>query len=68
MILANDQLSTGHVTIWLVGGGSTTAAASQGGTVGSMAYNAGVTGYRWTNDSGATRTVAFMAFRTRNTA
>ena len=69
MILANDQLSTGYVTIWLVGFGNATAAASHGGTpVGSMAYNAGVAGYRWTNDSGATRTVAFMAFRTRNTA
>ena len=69
MIIANDQLSTGYVTIWLVGGGNTTAAASHGGTpVGSMAYNAAVAGYRWTNNSGETRSVAFAVFRTRNTA
>ena len=69
MILANDTNSTGYVTIWLVGGGATTAAASHGGTpVGSMAYNGAVAGYRWTNNSGETRSVAFAVFRTRNTA
>ena len=68
MIIANDQFNTGYVTIWLVGGGVTSAVSSVGGTVGSMAYEGSVNGYRWTNNSGQTRDIAFMAFRTRNTA
>ena len=67
MIIANNN-SAGGVTIYICGGGGTTAVASQGTQVGTLAYNSGVAGYRWTNNSGSTIIVTFCIIRTRNTA
>jgi hypothetical protein len=67
MLLVNNW-SSGAVTIYLCGGGNTTAVASVTGTVGSFAYNSGIAGYTWTNNSGATAAFGFQFFRTRTTA
>lgn len=65
-ILANNYTS-GAVQCWLVGGG-TVVSVSSTGAVGSLAYNAGVSGYRWTNNSGSTATFGFFCIRTRPNA
>jgi len=67
MFLVNNH-NLGSVTIWLVGGGSTSAVSYVGATVGSVAYTVGIGGYTFTNNSGSTATFSFMFFRTRNTA
>jgi len=67
MIVINNHTS-GGVTIWLVGAGSTTAVASNGTQVGTMAYNAGIAGYTWTNNSGGTNIFGAAIIRTRTTA
>ena len=67
MLLVNNW-SNGAVTIYLCGGGNTLTVASVGGTVGSFAYNSGIAGYTWTNNSGATVPFGFQFFRTRSTA
>jgi hypothetical protein len=65
MLVVNDHTS-GGVTIYLGGGGATTAVASVSGTVGSFTYNAGVNGYTFTNTAATTRTFGFFFVRTRN--
>jgi hypothetical protein len=67
MLIVNNY-NNGNVTIWLCGGTSTLAVASAGGTVGSFAYNAGINGYRWTNNSGSAATFGFFFVRTRGGA
>jgi hypothetical protein len=64
MLVVNNW-SNGHVTIFLSGGGGTAAIGSVGGTVGSFAYNAGISGYTWTNNYGSTSTFGFFFVRTR---
>ena len=67
MLVVNNW-TNGAVTIYLFGGGSTAAIGSVVGTVGTTAYNSGVAGYRWTNNSGSSGTFGFFYIRTRNTA
>jgi hypothetical protein len=68
MLIVNNW-TDGQVTIYLCGGGSTGVVANVAGTqVGSFAYNAGIAGYRWTNNYGSTATFGFFFVRTRNTA
>jgi hypothetical protein len=67
MLVVNNW-TNGGVTIWLCGAGSTSAVASVVGTVGSFAYNAGINGYRWTNNYGSTVTFGFFFVRTRTGA
>jgi hypothetical protein len=64
MLVVNNW-SNGHVTIFLCGGGGTAAIGSVGATVGSLAYNAGIGGYTWTNNYGSTTTFGFFFVRTR---
>ena len=67
MLLVNHY-TNGHVTLWLCGGGNTVAVASAGTQVGSLAFNSGISGYTWTNNSGSTATFGFQFFRTRYSA
>jgi hypothetical protein len=68
MLVANNQSGTGAVTIYLCGGGNTSAVSNVGTQVGTFAYNAGINGYRWTNNVGSTATFGFFFVRTRNAA
>jgi hypothetical protein len=67
LIMANRQDTSGNVSLWIVGStGVVNLANSTGSAVsGSIAYNSGISGYRWTNDTGGTITVAFAAVKTR---
>jgi len=65
-MLVVNQYNNGAVTIYLCGGGVTTAVASVAGTVGSFAYNAGIGGYTWTSSN--TTNYGFFFLRTRPTA
>jgi hypothetical protein len=65
-MLVVNQYNNGAVTIYLCGGGGTSAVASIAGTVGSFAYNSGIAGYTWT--SSVTTTYGFFFLRTRATA
>ncbi len=67
MLVANNW-ANGNVTIYLCGGGVTTAVGSVGGQVGTLAYNGGIGGYTWTNNYGSTTTFGFFFVRTRITA
>jgi hypothetical protein len=67
MLLVNNQAS-GHITIWLCGSGNTGAVSSVGSTVGTFTYVAGINGYRWTNNYGASAPFGFFFVRTRNGA
>ena len=67
MVVMNNH-STGGVTIWLAGAAITTAVANNGTQVGTMAYNAGIDGYTWTNNSGVTSVFGAAIIRTRTGA
>jgi hypothetical protein len=67
MIVVNDW-TDGTITIFLAGGGSTSAAASAAGQAGTLHYNSGVTGYRWCNNKGYAACFGFLVFKTRNNA
>ena len=62
-MLVVNSWSSGGVTIWLMGGGSTSAVSSVIGTVGTMSYVYPY--YRWTNNSGSSATFGFFCVRTR---
>jgi hypothetical protein len=64
-MLVVNNFSSGAVTIWLCGGGSTNSVSNVGGVVGSLSYVAGIDGYRWTNNSGTTTSFGFFFLRTR---
>ena len=66
MILVTNTTS-GVVTLTLCGGGGTTTigASTTNGSTGSFSYVAGISGYRWTNNSGAAVTASFAAIKTR---
>lgn len=68
MLVANNQSGTGAVTIYLCGGGNTSAVSNVGTQVGTFAYNVGINGYRWTNNVGSTATFGFFFVRTRTAA
>jgi hypothetical protein len=67
MLVVNSYPS-GAVTIYLCGGGSTDVVSSRGVQVGTFAFNVGIGGYTWTNNSGSTATFGFFFLRTRPTA
>jgi hypothetical protein len=67
MLVVNNH-NSGAVTIYLCGGGSTAAVSNVGTQVGTFAYNAGIGGYRWTNNYGSTAAFGFFFVRTRQTA
>lgn len=67
MLLVNSHTS-GDITIYLCAGGSTSVVSALTTQVGTFAYNAGITGYTWTNNSGSSAILGFMFFRTRTTA
>ena len=67
MIVVNDW-TDGSATIFLVGGGSTTAIGSNSGIAGTTHYNGTIAGYRWCNNKGYTANFGFLVFKTRNTA
>jgi len=67
MVVMNNH-SSGGVTIYLMGAGLTTAVASNGTQVGTMAYNGAISGYTWTNNSGGTNIFGAAIIRTRTTA
>jgi len=67
MLIVNDW-GTGWVTMYLCGGGGTAIVTSVGGTVGSFAYNSGINGYTWTNNTGRSAPFGFQFFRTRANA
>ena len=64
MLVANNY-NTGAVTIYLCGGGFTSAVSTLGTQVGTLAYEVGINGYRWANNSGSTATFGFFFLRTR---
>lgn len=67
MLVVNNYTS-GAVTIWLCGGGSTNAVSTVGTTVGSFTYVPGINGYRWTNNYGSSTSFGFFFVRTRQGA
>ncbi len=67
-MLVVNSWGTGGVSIYLFGGGGTAIIGSVIGAVGTTAYNAGVNGYRWTNNSGSSATFGFFFIRTRTGA
>jgi hypothetical protein len=55
--------------LWIVGSaGAVKIADSVGNQSGTIAVNAGVNGYRWTNNTGGTIGASFMTIRTRDGA
>jgi hypothetical protein len=70
MILINRQDgSSGNVALWLCGGGAAVKIGdSHGNESGTIAYNSGITGYRWTNNTGGTISATFAAIKTRDGA
>lgn len=67
MLVVNNW-TNGNVTIYICGGGTVTTVANTGSAVGSFAYNAGIAGYRWTNNYGSAAVFGFFFVRTRTTA
>jgi hypothetical protein len=67
MLLVNNH-TNGNVTLYICGGGTVTTIANTGSAVGSFAYNAGINGYRWTNNYGSAAIFGFQFFRTRQNA
>lgn len=64
-ILFVTDWAAGTTGIWLCGGGGV---ASLSAAVGSLAYNGGINGYTWTNNTGGDRVFGFVNFKTRNGA
>jgi len=67
MIIGNNHI-TGDTTIWICGGGGVVRVSSTGSGYGSMSFVSGISGYRWTNNTGSSRVMSFMTFKTRNYA
>lgn len=68
MLLVTNQ-SNGFTSLYICSAGSTPSLANVGGgQAGAMSYVSGIAGYRWTNNSGSTATVAFFFVRTRTSA
>jgi hypothetical protein len=67
MLIVNNWTS-GAVAIWLCGAGSVTLVSNISTAYGGFAYNAGINGYRWTNNTGSTANFGFFFIRTRTSA
>ena len=68
MILVNNQ-NSGSVTAYVLGGGSITELGSSNSSEkGSWSYDSSTISYVWTNNTGVSRVVSFMSFKTRNYA
>jgi len=67
MLIVNNWMN-GAVTIWLCGGGSTTAVGSVVAQSGTFTYVPAIAGYRFTSNYAGTGTYGFCFIRTRNTA
>ena len=67
MLVVNDQ-NGGGVAIYLCGGGLTTVVSYVNTQVGTLTYTSGISGYTWTNNTGAVRTFCFFFLRTRTAA
>jgi hypothetical protein len=70
MVIVNRQDGgSGNVALWILGsGGAVKLGDSIGDQSGTFASNSGINGYRWTNNTGGTVTVAFAAIKTRSGA
>lgn len=70
MILVNRQDTSGNVALWLCGSGAALKLGDSTGTAvsGTITHNSGINGYRWTNNTGGTITVAFASIKTRDGA
>jgi hypothetical protein len=67
-MLVVNSFSTGAVTIYLCGGGSTTVVANVIAQVGTLTFTPGINGYTWTNNTGSAATFGFFFVRTRPSA
>lgn len=70
MILVNRQdTGSGNVALWILGSGNVLKLGdSVGDQSGTFTHVSGINGYRWTNNTGGTITVAFAAIKTRSGA
>ena len=70
MIVVNRQDSSGNVALWILGSGATVKLGDSSGSAvsGTFAHVTGINGYRWTNNTGGTVIVSFMAIKTRDGA
>lgn len=66
-IIVNNW-GSGAVGVWIAGAGQVVLVSGLGTTYGSLAYDSGIAGYRWTSNDAVTRPYTFTAIRTRNTA
>jgi hypothetical protein len=64
-ILIVNNWTQGSVVIFSCGGGSVTTVNANGIYGGSVAYNAGINGYRWTSNSPSTSDYSFTLIATR---
>jgi hypothetical protein len=67
MLIVNNWY-TGAVAIWICGSGSVNLVSNISTAYGGLAYNVGVNGYRWTNNTGSTTSFGFFFIRTRSNA
>lgn len=67
LFLVNNH-TNGGVTLYLCGAGAVAVLGNTGNQVGTLVYNAGINGYRFTNNSGSTATFGFFTIRTRPNA
>jgi len=78
LIITNEQVVNGNCCIWLVGGGVVSLVGGSQGvgeytntpTAGkiSLSYDSSISQYKFTNQVGASRTLAIIPFRTRTAA
>jgi len=70
VIVVNRQdAGSGNVALWICGGGAVLKLGdSHSNTSGVITYQAGINGYRWTNNTGGTITVNFFSIKTRGGA
>ena len=67
-IIIVNNYTNGNAAIFLASNGATVVVASIGAQYGTLAYNATIKGYTWTNNyPTATATVALILIKTRNT-
>ncbi len=69
MVMVNRaDTGSGNVALWLCGGGAALKLGDSTGTAnsGTITYVSGISGYRWTNDTGGTINCSFTAFKGRN--
>jgi hypothetical protein len=67
-LLVINNFNVGAVTMYLVGGGGVTQVDTVATPQGTVTFNAGISGYTFTNTSGAPYVFTFFAVRTRPNA